>query len=124
MCNPLPPPPIVTSREQAVVAGRLPFNDGDGLGTLLREIQRGVAVPHRMTAQCANLLKKILVAKPTSRLTTGEILAHPWLAGGRPSPGVRASEPARPSSVQLLPALPGQQQQVDAAAPPAAEVVP
>jgi len=62
----------------AIVAGRLPFNDKD-VATLLREIQRGVSVPRRMSSTCADLLKSILVMKTTNRLTTRQILEHPWL---------------------------------------------
>lgn len=82
----------------AMVAGRLPFNDSEGIGNLLREIERGIHIPHRMSAYCSSLIRQILMKKPAARLTASQILEHPWLSNSKKE---RVVVPLEPTQVTL-----------------------
>jgi hypothetical protein len=53
------------------------------------EIVKGVNL---IDPQCGDLLSRILVNDPTQRLTTAEILAHPWFAGLTVEDAVRTTQ--------------------------------
>jgi serine/threonine protein kinase len=53
------------------------------------EIVKGVNL---IDPQCGDLLSRILVNDPTQRLTTAEILAHPWFAGLTLQEAVRTTQ--------------------------------
>ena len=53
------------------------------------EIVKGVNL---IDPQCGDLLSRILVNDPTQRLTTAEILAHPWFAGLTLEDAVRTTQ--------------------------------
>ena len=63
----------------AMVCGKLPFRDTDAR-TLLSQISKGLSYgTTEPSINCRDLLTKILVYSPKERLTTEEILSHPWM---------------------------------------------
>ncbi|GFR43165.1 hypothetical protein Agub_g4214 [Astrephomene gubernaculifera] len=73
------------------LSGNLPFK-GTTQATLFKAIQRGVfdPLPTHVSAECKDLVRRMLVVDPSSRISMDEILRHPWVvkaaaAGGRHS---------------------------------------
>ena len=63
----------------AMVCGKLPFRDTDAR-TLLSQISKGLSYgTTEPSINCRDLLTKILVYSPKERLTTEDILSHPWM---------------------------------------------
>ncbi|XP_077443383.1 tribbles homolog 2 [Stigmatopora argus] len=81
-----------------ILVGRYPFHDVEP-GSLFSKIRRGhFSVPDTLTPKAKCLIRAILRREPAERLTSREILQHPWFhaaasatttpttAGGRPDP--------------------------------------
>ena len=73
--------------------------DGDGGNKFAKVLDRIRRVDYRfpasipVSAECKDLISKILVADPAARLTVDQIQSHPWYANGLPN-GVRAMNDA------------------------------
>ena len=63
----------------AMVVGRLPFKDND-VKTLLHELARKLIVPSRLSIECKDLIKSILVYSTSDRATLADIESHPWMS--------------------------------------------
>lgn len=62
----------------AMVAGYLPFEDRD-TNKLYQKILSGeFAMPKGLSADCQDMLKKVMNTDPETRLTTEQIKQHPW----------------------------------------------
>ena len=63
----------------AMVCGFLPFDD-ENLSKLYSKILRGeFTIPPHVSADCADLLRKMLVTNPNERITLEQIQQHPWM---------------------------------------------
>jgi serine/threonine protein kinase len=63
----------------AMICGHLPFDDDD-LSTLYDKILKGeYEITVKVSAECADLLSKILVTDPKKRYKVSEIKNHPWM---------------------------------------------
>jgi len=61
-----------------MLVGRYPFHDADPSG-LFSKIRRGqFTIPDSLSSRAKCLLRNLLRKDPIDRLTTSEILAHPW----------------------------------------------
>lgn len=61
-----------------MLVGRYPFHDADPSG-LFNKIRRGqFTIPEHLSSRAKCLLKNLLRREPSERLTTSEILSHPW----------------------------------------------
>lgn len=61
-----------------ILVGRYPFHDVEP-GSLFSKIRRGhFNIPEALTPKAKCLIRSILRREPTERLTSREILAHPW----------------------------------------------
>ena len=67
----------------AMISGRLPFSDGGAMEKLLKERMKPPSFPRhaRVTADCVDLVKKLLQYDPSRRLSLDEVIRHPWLRG-------------------------------------------
>ncbi|GJQ70383.1 hypothetical protein Trydic_g22814 [Trypoxylus dichotomus] len=63
-----------------MLVGRYPFNDSDH-ANLFAKISRGhFVIPDCLTSRAKCLIKSLLRKEPSERLTSDDILYHPWLA--------------------------------------------
>ncbi|KAG7258588.1 hypothetical protein CRUP_007431 [Coryphaenoides rupestris] len=63
-----------------ILVGRYPFHDVEP-GSLFSKIRRGhFSVPDSLTPKAKCLIRAILRREPSERLTSREILEHPWFA--------------------------------------------
>lgn len=64
------------------LTGKLPFQ-GTSSALLFKAIQRGVyePLPANISADCKDLVRKMLTVDPAARITMEEILKHPWCRG-------------------------------------------
>lgn len=75
-----------------ILVGRYPFHDVEP-GSLFSKIRRGhFNVPETLTPKAKCLIRSILRREPAERLTSREVLEHPWFAssgalGGAVVPG-------------------------------------
>ncbi|GAA5866727.1 hypothetical protein JCM3774_001972 [Rhodotorula dairenensis] len=77
-----------------LVCGKVPFDD-QSMPALHAKIKRGqVEYPAWLSSECKHLLSRMLVTVPTQRATLHEVLNHPWIVKGFPSPPA-AHIPAR-----------------------------
>lgn len=61
-----------------VLVGRYPFHDVEP-GSLFSKIRRGhFSIPETLTPKARCLIRSILRREPAERLTSREILEHPW----------------------------------------------
>lgn len=68
----------------AMVAGYLPFEDRD-TNKLYQKILSGeFAMPKNLSAECQDMLKKVMNTDPERRLTTAQIKQHPWYQIAKP----------------------------------------
>ena len=75
----------------ALITGGLPFDD-ENIQTLLRQVVRGrYNIPSSVPMDVAGLIQKMLVVDPAQRITTQQILQHPWVAAGAPAPPAAAA---------------------------------
>ncbi|ORY15636.1 hypothetical protein BCR34DRAFT_172175 [Clohesyomyces aquaticus] len=69
-----------------LVCGKVPFDD-QSMPQLHAKIKKGhVDYPPWLSAECRNLIHRMLQTDPTNRLTLAEIMNHPWLTKGFNSP--------------------------------------
>lgn len=69
-----------------LVCGKVPFDD-QSMPQLHAKIKKGhVDYPPWLSAECRNLIHRMLQTDPTQRLTLSEIMTHPWLTKGFNSP--------------------------------------
>ncbi|KAF1994584.1 serine/threonine protein kinase-like protein Kin1 [Amniculicola lignicola CBS 123094] len=69
-----------------LVCGKVPFDD-QSMPQLHAKIKKGhVDYPPWLSAECRNLIHRMLQTDPTQRLTLAEIMNHPWLTKGFNSP--------------------------------------
>ncbi|RMZ68919.1 kinase kin1 [Pyrenophora seminiperda CCB06] len=69
-----------------LVCGKVPFDD-QSMPQLHAKIKKGhVDYPPWLSAECRNLIHRMLQTDPTQRLTLSEIMSHPWLTKGFNSP--------------------------------------
>ncbi|KAF2401110.1 Pkinase-domain-containing protein [Trichodelitschia bisporula] len=65
-----------------LVCGKVPFDD-QSMPQLHAKIKKGfVEYPPWLTAECKNLISRMLVTDPRQRATLGEIMNHPWMIKG------------------------------------------
>ncbi|KAH4049629.1 non-specific serine/threonine protein kinase [Parastagonospora nodorum] len=69
-----------------LVCGKVPFDD-QSMPQLHAKIKKGhVDYPPWLSAECRNLIHRMLQTDPTQRLTLTEIMNHPWITKGFNSP--------------------------------------
>ncbi|KAF1946108.1 Pkinase-domain-containing protein [Clathrospora elynae] len=69
-----------------LVCGKVPFDD-QSMPQLHAKIKKGhVDYPPWLSAECRNLIHRMLQTDPTQRLTLSEIMSHPWITKGFNSP--------------------------------------
>lgn len=69
-----------------LVCGKVPFDD-QSMPQLHAKIKKGhVDYPPWLSAECRNLIHKMLQTDPTQRITLNEIMNHPWITKGFNSP--------------------------------------
>ncbi|KAJ6516868.1 hypothetical protein C8R47DRAFT_1313217 [Mycena vitilis] len=85
-----------------LVCGRVPFDD-QSMPALHAKIKRGlVEYPVWLSAECKHILSRMLVTNPALRAPLHEVLAHPWMLRGFPSPPTPhlvRREPLRPQDI-------------------------
>lgn len=65
-----------------LVCGKVPFDD-QSMPALHAKIKRGlVEYPVWLSADCKNLLSRMLVTNPAARATLPEVMSHPWMTRG------------------------------------------
>ncbi|KAL8284235.1 hypothetical protein RQP46_004984 [Phenoliferia psychrophenolica] len=65
----------------ALVAGRLPFDD-DHIPTMMKKIKIGIfSIPPSVDSAAKDLIRKMVVVKPESRISILDVAAHPYLHG-------------------------------------------
>lgn len=73
-----------------ILVGRYPFHDVEP-GSLFSKIRRGhFNVPDALTPRAKCLIRSLLRREPTERLTSREVLLHPWFASSGAAGGVAA----------------------------------
>ncbi|PWW75730.1 kinase-like protein [Tuber magnatum] len=67
-----------------LLCGRLPFDD-DYIPTLFKKIGQGnYSIPHFLSSEARNLIQRMLVVNPLSRITVADIRQDPWFNKGLP----------------------------------------
>lgn len=95
--------PLLTSRQSAgvilymMVVGKLPFMEHSDSATLVKIMDVDYRRPANISKECQDLLVKLLVRDPALRITTDEVLKHPFFAG-EPIP-----MPMRQTNINLTP---------------------
>ncbi|KAI9730310.1 MAG: serine/threonine-protein kinase KIN2 [Claussenomyces sp. TS43310] len=65
-----------------LVCGKVPFDD-QSMPALHAKIKKGlVDYPNWLSAECKNLISRMLVTDPSHRATLHEIMNHPWMIKG------------------------------------------
>lgn len=65
-----------------LVCGKVPFDD-QSMPQLHAKIKKGVVeYPPWLTAECRNLIARMLTTDPSQRATLAEIMTHPWMTKG------------------------------------------
>ncbi|KIX08090.1 uncharacterized protein Z518_02745 [Rhinocladiella mackenziei CBS 650.93] len=69
-----------------LVCGKVPFDD-QSMPQLHAKIKRGVVdYPQWLTAECKNIISRMLVVDPRDRANLQEIMNHPWMTKGFNAP--------------------------------------
>ncbi|KAF9005151.1 hypothetical protein BDQ17DRAFT_1353915 [Cyathus striatus] len=69
-----------------LVCGKVPFDD-QSMPALHAKIKRGlVEYPVWLSAECKNLLSRMLVTNPANRAPLHEVMSHPWMVRGFAGP--------------------------------------
>ncbi|MCJ1475605.1 serine/threonine-protein kinase KIN2 [Lambiella insularis] len=69
-----------------LVCGKVPFDD-QSMPQLHAKIKKGaVDYPTWLSAECRNLISRMLVTDPKQRATLSEIMGHPWITKGFSTP--------------------------------------
>ncbi|OAL37300.1 hypothetical protein AYO20_03476 [Fonsecaea nubica] len=65
-----------------LVCGKVPFDD-QSMPQLHAKIKRGIVdYPQWLTAECKNIISRMLVVDPRDRASLQEIMNHPWMTKG------------------------------------------
>ncbi|KAK1795565.1 hypothetical protein P4O66_001059 [Electrophorus voltai] len=88
-----------------ILVGRYPFHDVEP-GSLFSKIRRGqFSIPETLTPKARCLIRSVLRREPAERLTSREILEHPWFlaatsqAGGAHIRGERDADQTVPEAI-------------------------
>ncbi|XP_075796676.1 uncharacterized protein LOC142831113 [Pelodiscus sinensis] len=76
-----------------LVCGQPPFQEANDSETLTMIMDCRYTVPPRVSAQCSDLVGRMLQRDPKRRASLAQIEAHPWLQGVDPSPASRCLLP-------------------------------
>ncbi|KAF4540562.1 hypothetical protein BFW01_g12042 [Lasiodiplodia theobromae] len=86
-----------------LVCGKVPFDD-QSMPQLHAKIKKGhVEYPPWLTAECKNLISRMLVTDPKQRASLSEIMSHPWITKGFNSPPENFLPPREPLQLPLDP---------------------
>lgn len=86
-----------------ILVGRYPFHDVEP-GSLFSKIRRGhFNIPEALTPKAKCLIRSILRREPTERLTSREILEHPWFASSGAAGGAVAHGRGEREQEQMVP---------------------
>lgn len=87
-----------------LVCGKVPFDD-QNMPALHAKIKRGIVeYPVWLSAECKQLLSRMLVTNPQQRATLSEVMTHPWMMKGYDhveSPHLPARVPLRPGMLDM-----------------------
>ncbi|XP_076878359.1 SNF related kinase b [Brachyhypopomus gauderio] len=76
-----------------LVCGHPPFQEATDSETLTMIMDCCYTVPEHVSAQCKDLISRMLQRDPSKRAGLSEIEGHPWLQGTDPSPVVPSTVP-------------------------------
>ncbi|XP_059848637.1 SNF related kinase b [Hypanus sabinus] len=76
-----------------LVCGYPPFHEVNDSETLTMIMDCRYTVPQHISADCKNLISRMLQREPRKRASLEEIEGHPWLQGVDPSPAKKLSLP-------------------------------
>ncbi|KAJ6606414.1 kinase-like domain-containing protein [Mycena vulgaris] len=65
-----------------LVCGRVPFDDIDIFAVREKVLRGVVGYPSRISAECRNILSRMLVTDPALRAPLSEIISHRWMVRG------------------------------------------
>ncbi|KAI5257234.1 Pkinase-domain-containing protein [Aureobasidium subglaciale] len=86
-----------------LVCGKVPFDD-QSMPQLHAKIKKGaVEYPPWLSAECKNLIARMLVTDPTQRATLAEIMVHPWMTKGFGGPPENYLPPRKALQLPLDP---------------------
>lgn len=85
-----------------ILVGRYPFHDVEP-GSLFSKIRRGhFSIPETLTPKARCLIRSILRREPAERLTSREILEHPWFLAATVQAGIAYARGEREAD-QMVP---------------------
>jgi len=88
-----------------LLAGRYPFHDSEP-GVLFSKIRRGAySVPEGISTRAKCLIKNVLRKDPCERLSSSEVLLHPWLRPSDTHTRPHKGSPQRESADQAVPSF-------------------
>ncbi|NWR70157.1 SNRK kinase, partial [Centropus unirufus] len=76
-----------------LVCGHPPFQEANDSETLTMIMDCRYTIPSHVSAQCADLISRMLQRDPKQRASLEQIEGHPWLQGVDPSPASRCLLP-------------------------------
>ena len=86
-----------------MLVGRYPFHDLEP-GSLFSKIRRGhFSLPESLTPKARCLIRSVLRRDPAQRLTSREVLDHPWLSCENLASGSGLGGESREASDQMVP---------------------
>ncbi|KAK6007541.1 hypothetical protein QM012_004355 [Aureobasidium pullulans] len=86
-----------------LVCGKVPFDD-QSMPQLHAKIKKGaVEYPPWLSAECKNLIARMLVTDPSQRASLAEIMVHPWMTKGFGGPPENYLPPRKPLQLPLDP---------------------
>jgi len=86
-----------------MLVGRYPFHGAEHTG-LFAKIRRGqFTLPDNLSSRAKCLIKCLLRKEPSERITTEDVLVHPWLLGSHRERGVHRRSPGLENSDHAVP---------------------
>lgn len=86
-----------------MLVGRYPFHGAEHSG-LFAKIRRGqFTLPDNLSSRAKCLIKCLLRKDPSERITTEDVLVHPWLLGSHRERGVHRRSPGADNSDHAVP---------------------
>lgn len=76
-----------------LVCGHPPFQEANDSETLIMIMDCRYTVPDHVSAECKDLISRMLQRDPSKRASLVDIEAHPWLKGVDPSPSGHSAAP-------------------------------